>query len=162
MVPFCHILHLHGTWKSWIFLRRSRFAKKVSAEGAFRESVRERVRERERPWSTTTTGIPSAEASPLISRLKKSFCWEESGLMCCKSRESSRIIAAKVTSLQDLNISRRTVAENQTELESSGRPGDRSRSKSVKDLRVKRLLEFTGLGSSKSGLVFRRSRGGLD
>ena len=82
--------------------------------------------------------------------------------MCCKSRESSRIIAAKVTSLQDRNISPRTVAENQTELESSGRPGDRSRSKSVKDLRVKRLLEFIGLGLSKSGLVFRRSRGGLD
>ena len=53
---------------------------------------------------------------------------------------------ATVTSLQDRKISPRTVAENQTELESSGRPGDRSRSKSVKDLRVRRLLEFRGFG----------------
>ena len=55
-----------------------------------------------------------------------------------------------VTSLQEVsalhNISPRTVAENQTELESSGRPGDRSRSKSVKDLRVRRPLEFRGFG----------------
>ena len=99
---------------------------------------------REKPWSTATTEIPSAEASPLISQQKKSFCQEESGLMYCKSRESSRIIAAKVTSLQDRNISPRTVAENQTELESSCRPEDRSRSKSVKDLRVRPLLEFRG------------------
>ena len=53
---------------------------------------------------------------------------------------------ATVTSLQDRNISPRTVAENQTELESSGRPGDRSRSKSVKDIRERRLLEFGGFG----------------
>ena len=53
-----------------------------------------------------------------------------------------------VTSLQEVsalhNISPRTVAENQTELESSGRPGDRSRSKSVKDIRERRLLDFGG------------------
>ena len=46
-----------------------------------------------------------------------------------------------ITSLQEVsalhNISPRTVAENQTELESSGRPGDRSRSKSVKDYKRK-------------------------
>ena len=55
-----------------------------------------------------------------------------------------------VTSLQEVsalhNISPRTVAENQTELESSGRPGDRSRSKFVKDIRERRLLEFGGFG----------------
>ena len=55
-----------------------------------------------------------------------------------------------VTSLQEVsalhNISPRTVAENQTELESSGRPGDRRRSKSVKDIRERRLLEFGGFG----------------
>ena len=55
-----------------------------------------------------------------------------------------------VTSLQEVsalhNISPRTVAENQTELESSGRPGDRSRSKLVKDIRECRLLEFGGFG----------------
>ena len=55
-----------------------------------------------------------------------------------------------VTSLQEVsalhNISPRTVAENQTELECSDRPRDRSRSKSVKDLRVRRLLEFGGFG----------------
>ena len=44
------------------------------------------------------------------------------------------------------NISPRKVAENQTKLESSGRPGDRSRSKSVKDIRERRLLEFGGFG----------------
>ena len=53
-----------------------------------------------------------------------------------------------VTSLQEVsalhNISPRTVAENQTELENSGRPGDRSWSKSVKDIREWRLLEFGG------------------
>ena len=53
-----------------------------------------------------------------------------------------------VTSLQDVsalhNISPRTVAENQTELESSGRPEDRSRSKFVKDIRERRLLESGG------------------
>ena len=46
-----------------------------------------------------------------------------------------------VTSLQEVsalhNISARTVEENQTKLESSGRPGDRRRSKSV-NLRYKR------------------------
>ena len=46
----------------------------------------------------------------------------------------------------DHNISPRTVAESQTELESSGRPGDRNRSKSVKDIRERRLLEFGGFG----------------
>ena len=60
-----------------------------------------------------------------------------------------------VTSLQEVsalhNISPRTVAggtvaENQTKLESSGRPGDRSRSKSVKDIRERQLLEFGGFG----------------
>ena len=55
-----------------------------------------------------------------------------------------------VTSLQEVsalpNISPRTVAENQTELESSGRPGDRTRSKCVKDIRERRLLEFGGFG----------------
>ena len=55
-----------------------------------------------------------------------------------------------VTSVQEvsalLNISPRTVAENQNELESSGRQGDRSRSKSVKDIRERRLLEFGGFG----------------
>ena len=56
---------------------------------------------------------------------------------------------ANVTSLQEvsaLHISPRTVAENQTELEYSPRPGDRSRSKSVKDIRESRLLEFGGFG----------------
>ena len=73
-----------------------------------------------------------------------------------------------VTSLQEVsalqNISPRTFAENQTELESSGRPGVRSRSKSVKDTRERRLLEFGGLslGSSKSGVVFGRIRSKLD
>ena len=55
-----------------------------------------------------------------------------------------------ITSLQEVsalhNISPRTVAENQTELENSGRPGDRSWSKSVKDIRERRLLEFGGFG----------------
>ena len=55
-----------------------------------------------------------------------------------------------VTSLQEVsalhNISPRTVAENQTELENSGRPGDRNRSKLVKDIREWRLLEFGGFG----------------
>ena len=55
-----------------------------------------------------------------------------------------------VTSLQEVsalhNISPRTVEENQTKLESSGRPGDRSRSKFVKDIRERRLLEFGGFG----------------
>ena len=55
-----------------------------------------------------------------------------------------------LTSLQEVsalhNISRSTVAENQTELESSGRPEDRSGSKSVKDIRERRLLEFGGFG----------------
>ena len=55
-----------------------------------------------------------------------------------------------VTSLQEVsalhNISPRTVGGNQTELESSGRPGDRSRSKCVKDIRERRLLEFRGFG----------------
>ena len=55
-----------------------------------------------------------------------------------------------LTSLQEVsalhNISPRTVAENQPELESSVRPGDRSRSKSVKDKRERRLLEFGGFG----------------
>ena len=55
-----------------------------------------------------------------------------------------------VTSLQEVsafhNMSQKTVAENQTVLESSGRPGDRSRSKSVKDVREKPLLEFGGFG----------------
>ena len=53
-----------------------------------------------------------------------------------------------VTSVQEVsalhNISPFTVAENQTELENSGRPGDRSWSKSVKDIRERRLLEFGG------------------
>ena len=41
-----------------------------SAEGAFRESVRERS------WSTNrSTEIPLAEASLLTPRQKKSFCW---------------------------------------------------------------------------------------
>ena len=56
-----------------------------------------------------------------------------------------------VTPLQEVsvlhNISPRTVVENQTELESSGRPGDRSRSKLVKDIREWRLLEFGGFGT---------------
>jgi len=56
-----------------------------------------------------------------------------------------------VKSLQEVsalhNISPRTVAENQTELESNGRPGDRSRSKSVKDIRERRLLEFGCFGT---------------
>ena len=43
--------------------------------------------------------------------------------MFFKSWESSRIIVATVTSLHDRNISPRTVAENQTELESSGQTG---------------------------------------
>ena len=55
-----------------------------------------------------------------------------------------------ITSLQEVsalhNISPRTVAENQTELESSGRPGDGTRSKCVKDIRERRLLEFGGFG----------------
>ena len=55
-----------------------------------------------------------------------------------------------VTSLQEVsalpNISPKTVAENQTELESSGRPGDRTRSKCVNDIRERRLLEFGGFG----------------
>ena len=55
-----------------------------------------------------------------------------------------------ITSLQEVsalhNISPRTVEENQTELENSGRPGDRSWSKSVKDIRERRLLEFGGFG----------------
>ena len=55
-----------------------------------------------------------------------------------------------VTSVQEVsalhNISPRTVGENQTELESSGRPGHRSRSMSVKDIREMRLLEFGGFG----------------
>ena len=55
-----------------------------------------------------------------------------------------------VTSLQEVsvlhNISPRTVAEKQIELESSGRPGDRRRSKSVKVTRERRLLEFGGFG----------------
>ena len=55
-----------------------------------------------------------------------------------------------VTSLQEVSvlhdISPRTVTENQTDLESSGRPEDRSRSKSVKDIRERRLLEFGGFG----------------
>ena len=55
-----------------------------------------------------------------------------------------------VTSLQEVsalhNFSPRTVVENQTELESSGRLGDRSRSKCVKDIRKGRLLEFGGFG----------------
>ena len=55
-----------------------------------------------------------------------------------------------ITSLQEVSalhkISPRTVAENQTELENSGRPGDRSWSKSVKDIRERRLLEFGGFG----------------
>ena len=55
-----------------------------------------------------------------------------------------------VTSLQEVsalhNISPRTVAENQTELESSGRPGDGTRSKCAKDIRERRLLEFGGFG----------------
>ena len=46
-----------------------------------------------------------------------------------------------VTSLQEAialhNISPKTVAEKQTEQESSGRPGNRSRSKPVKDIRRK-------------------------
>ena len=71
-----------------------------------------------------------------------------------------------ITSLQEVsalhNISPRTVAENQTELESSGRPGDRSRSKSVKDIRKGGYWSLEVLGSSKSGVVFGRSRGGLD
>ena len=71
-----------------------------------------------------------------------------------------------VTSLQEVsalhNISPRTAVENQTELESSGRLGDRSQSKCVKDIRERRLLEFGGLGASKSGVVFGRSPGGLD
>ena len=76
-----------------------------------------------------------------------------------------------VTSLQEVsalhNISPRTVAENQTELESSGRPGDRSRSKSVKDIRERPLLEFGGFAielkwccvrkeSRRAGLMERR------
>ena len=44
------------------------------------------------------------------------------------------------------NNSPRTVAEKQTELESSDRPGDRSRRKCVKDIREWRLLEFGGFG----------------
>ena len=44
------------------------------------------------------------------------------------------------------NNSPRTVAEKQTELESSDRPGDRSRRKCVKDIRERRLLEFGGFG----------------
>ena len=55
-----------------------------------------------------------------------------------------------ITSLQEVsalhNISPRTVAENQTELENSGRAEDRSWSKSVKDIRERRLLEFGGFG----------------
>ena len=55
-----------------------------------------------------------------------------------------------VRSLQEVsalhNISPRTVAENQTELKSSGRPGDGTRSKCVKDVREGRLLEFGGFG----------------
>ena len=55
-----------------------------------------------------------------------------------------------VRSLQEVsalhNISPRTVAENQSELESSGRPGERSRTKCVKDIRERRLLEFGGFG----------------
>ena len=46
-------------------LRRSRFAKKVTAEGAFRESVREREEEREREtlkhnhyWNPFSRGVP--------------------------------------------------------------------------------------------------------
>ena len=57
---------------------------------------------------------------------------------------------ATVTSLQEVsalhNISPRTVAENQSELESSGRPGERGRNKCVKDIRERRLLEFGGFG----------------
>ena len=48
---------------------------------------------------------------------------------------------------RDCNISPRTVAENQSELESSGRPGDRSRGKCVKDIRERRLLEFGRFGN---------------
>ena len=44
------------------------------------------------------------------------------------------------------NNSPRTVAKKQTELESSDRPGDRSRRKCVKDIRERRLLEFGGFG----------------
>ena len=59
-------------------------------------------------------------------------------------------ILETVTSLQEVsvlhNISPRTVAEKQIELESSGRLGDRSRSKFVKDIRERRLLEFGGFG----------------
>ena len=55
-----------------------------------------------------------------------------------------------VTSLQEVsalhNISPKTVAENQTDLERSGKPEDRSRSKSVKDIKERRLLEFGGFG----------------
>ena len=55
-----------------------------------------------------------------------------------------------VTSLQKVstlhNISPRTVVGNQTERESGGRPEDRSRSKSVKDIRERQLLEFGGFG----------------
>ena len=50
-----------------------------------------------------------------------------------------------VTSLQDVSaFQERLPAENQTELESSGRPGDRSRSMSVKDIRERRQLESGG------------------
>ena len=71
---------------------------------------------------------------------------------------------ATVTSLQKVsalrNISPRTVAVNQTELESSGRPGHRSRRKSVKDIRSGGYWSLEVLGSSKRGVVFGRSRGG--
>ena len=71
-----------------------------------------------------------------------------------------------VTSLQKVstlhNISPRTVVGNQTERESGGRPEDRSRSKSVKDKEKGGYWSLEVLGSSKSGAVFGRIRGGLD
>ena len=61
------------------------------------------------------------------------------------------------------NNSPRTVAEKQTELESSDRPGDRSRRKCVKDIRERRLLEFGGFGIESKWCCVRKDswRAGL-
>ena len=128
-------MHLHGLEVLDIKKElKSQCRGRVQGDSSKRESLKHKPFY----WNPFSRGVPFNFTA------KEVILSGESSLMCCKSWESRRSIVETVTSVQEVsalhNISPRTVAENQTELESSGRPGDRSRSKSVKDIKERQLL----------------------
>ena len=127
---------------SFKMLRRGRVAKKeISAEGAFGEAARKGPRSTNRYVET-----PSAEAF-LNFTAKEVICRGKAVCCAIKVEREQKEYCAYVTSLQGAivfyNISPRTFAERQIELECSGRPG---KPKPEQVWKRYKILEFEGFG----------------